>query len=289
MKYLVPGAALRVAGVALWILSLPAALARSDQNATQATACELSSDVAFSADEEDVTSPLPEVPEPSPLDLRVAEGQHWRLETPHGVVHVWLPPEYDAATAQTVIFVHGYKTDLETMWNGAQLPQQFASSGVNAMYIAPEAPYAKLVPMVWPSLDALLQTVTTGTGRALPHGRIVAIGHSGAYRTIVLWLPNVKLQSIVLLDGAYGELDRFALWVRASKAHRFINIAYETQSFSNFMHQSMPGTVRIDGLPEAADFDDDARKARVLYVRTDVGHWPLVLDGVAIPAALRAL
>src|SRR5260221_11645108 len=166
MPYLVPGAALRVAGVVLWILSLPVALARSQDSATQAPTCALSSDVA--PDDSELASPAPEIPEPSPLDIRVAEGQHWRLETPRGVVHVWLPPEYDAATAQTVVFVHGYKTDLETMWNGAQLPQQFARSGVNAMYIAPEAPYAKLVPMVWPSLDALLQAGTAGTHQPLP-------------------------------------------------------------------------------------------------------------------------
>ena len=286
MVYLVPGPAMRVAGVVLAIVALPA-LARSDDAAPQVTACELTSDVALAV-EASPAPPAPEVLEPSPLDVRVAAGQHWRLETPRGVVHVWLPPEYDAATAQTVIFVHGYKTDLETMWTGAQLPQQFAHSGVNAMFIAPEAPAAKLAPMVWPSLDALLRAVTTGTHQPLPRGRVVAIGHSGAYRTIVLWLANVKLQTIVLLDGAYGELDRFAEWVRASKAHRFINIAYETQTYSDFMHQAMPGTVRVDGLPET-DFDDTARKARVLYVRTDLGHWPLVLDGVAIPDALRAL
>jgi hypothetical protein len=281
MPYLVPGA---VAGV---VLALLPALGRSNDSVEQPRACALQADVAPIYDETPV-SIAPDVPPPSPLDIRVAEGQHWLLQTPHGAVHVWLPPDYDPATAQTVVFVHGYKTDLDTMWSRAQLPQQFAQSGINAMFIAPEAPYAKLVPMVWPSLDALLRTVSAGIDKPLPKGRIVAMGHSGAYRTIVLWLANVKLQTIVLLDGAYGELDRFADWVRASKTHRFINIAYETQTFSDFMHRSMPGTVRVDGLPDD-DFDADARKARVLYVRTDVGHWPLVLDGVAIPDALRAL
>jgi hypothetical protein len=142
--------------------------------------------------------------------------------------------------------------------------------------------------MVWPSLDGLLAAVSAGTGKHMPHGRLVAMGHSGAYRTIVLWLANRALSTVVLLDGAYGELDRFAEWVRASRNHRFINIAYETQAYSDFMHHAMPGTVRVDGLPDT-DFDDSARDARVLYVRTDIGHWPLVTGGVAIPTALRAL
>jgi hypothetical protein len=135
---------------------------------------------------------------------------------------------------------------------------------------------------------AVREARTDGVAVARRLAGRVAIGHSGAYRTIVLWLANRALQTVVLLDGAYGELDRFAGWVRASRAHRFINIAYETQSYSDFMHQAMPGTFRVDGLPEL-DFAADARAARVLYVRTDIGHWPLVTGGVAIPAALRAL
>jgi hypothetical protein len=42
--------------------------------------------------------------------------------------------------------------------------------------------------------------------------------------------------------------------------------------------------VRVDGLP-VAGFPD----ARILYAKTDVGHWQLVTDGVALPLALRAI
>jgi hypothetical protein len=279
--------ALRVVAVVLAIVALPA-LARSDDNATPPVACELTTDVAVDLATSPISTPAPEPPEVAPIDPRVAAGEHWRLETTRGPVHVWVPPDYNAATAATVVFVHGYNTDVDTMWTGALLPEQFARSGVNAMFIACEAPYGKLAPMVWPSLDGLLASVAAGTGKRMPHGRLVTIGHSGAYRTIVLWLANRALSTVVLLDGAYGELDRFAEWVRVSRNHRFINIAYETQSYSDFMHQAMPGTFRVDGLPET-DFEADARAARVLYVRTDVGHWPLVTGGVAIPAALRAL
>jgi hypothetical protein len=285
MSYLVPGAALRTLGVVLGISAVPQ-LARTRDSAASAPVCSIAPEAAGGIDEMPYT-PAPEH-EPSVLDLRVAAGREWRLETPHGIVHVWIPPSYDAATASTVVFVHGYHTDLETMWYGARLPQQFALSGVNAMFIAAEAPYAKLAPMVWPSLNALLQTVSTGTGQPLPKGRIAAIGHSGAYRTLVLWMANTSLETVVLLDAAYAELDRIAAWVRASRSHRLINIAYETQNFSDFMHRAIPGTLRVDGLPQS-EFAPDAQAARALYVRTAVGHWPLVTDGVAIPLALRAL
>jgi hypothetical protein len=222
------------------------------------------------------------------LELRVAAGEHWRLETTRGPVHVWIPPHYDATTAATVVFVHGYNTNADTMWTGAQLPQQFASSGINAMFIACGAPDAKVPPVVWPALDGLLASVTAATGQHMPRGPVVAIGHSGAYRTIVEWLDNRALQTVVLLDGAYAEGGQFAAWVTASHDHRFINIADETQSYSELMHRAMPGTVRVDGLPET-DFTAKARAARILYVRTGIGHWPLVTGGVAIPAALRLL
>jgi hypothetical protein len=282
MPYLATGA------VFLAIISLPT-LARSDDGAGAPQACELTTDVA-TAIEAPVSVPAQELPVrlPSADDLRVAAGQHWRLETTRGIVHVWIPPDYDPITAAAIVFVHGYNTDVDTMWDGAQLPQQFARSGVNAMFIACEAPYSKLAPMVWPSLDGLFRAVATGTGKTIPYGRRVVMGHSGAYRTIVLWLATRTLQTVVLLDAAYGELDRFAEWVRASRGHRFINIAYETQGYSDFMHHAMPGTFRVDGLPDT-DFDADARAARVLYVRTDIGHWPLVTGGVAIPEVLRAL
>jgi len=223
----------------------------------------------------------------TPLDDRVDAGHYWRLETAHGPVHVWIPRGYDARRAATVVFVHGYNADVDTMWNEARLPAQFALSGLDAMFIAPEAPETKIAPMTWPSLSALLRTVADATHEAMPSGPLVAIGHSGAYRTLSLWLANTSLSAVVLLDAAYGELDRFAHWANVA-GHRFIDIAYETRDLTDAMHRSIPATRLVDGLPSDG-FSDAVRGSRVLYVRTDVGHWPLVTDGVALPLALRAL
>jgi hypothetical protein len=236
-----------------------------------------------------VGPPLELVPPPhaTQLDDLVVAGQYWRLDTPRGPVHVWAPRGYDPRTAAAIVFVHGYNADVDLMWSGARLPQQFALSGINALFIVPEAPSAKLAPMTWPSLNLLLQTVAAGTHEPMPRGKLVAIGHSGAYRTVVLWLTNEALSTIVLLDAAYGELDRFAIWANTGR-HRLINIADETQPLCELMHRSIPATKRFEGLP-ATGFPDDVRRSRVLYVRTDVGHWPLVTGGVALPLALRSL
>src|SRR6185369_1890745 len=98
-------------------------------------------------------------PQDQRLEDRVRAGRHWRLETARGAIHVWTPAGYDAATAATVVFVHGYWTDVDEAWDAYRLAHQFALSGINAMFVVPEAPQAKRVPLSWPSLTDLVRTV----------------------------------------------------------------------------------------------------------------------------------
>jgi hypothetical protein len=218
--------------------------------------------------------------------LARADGTHWRFWTSRGPVHVWVPPAYDRATAQTVVFVHGYNTDVDTAWTEYQLEDQFARSGLNAMFVACAAPASLERPVMWASLSNLLHTVAAGIGEPLPDGDVVAVGHSAAYRTLVLWLANPALRTLVLLDATYGEADQFMAWTR-DPHHRLIDVASDTIPESNWLHAFLPGTKRIAGLPD--DWTDDTRSARVLYVTTGVGHMPMITGGVALPLALRAL
>ena len=64
----------------------------------------------------------------------------------------------------------------------------------------------------------------------------------------------------------------------------FCSAWYETGRFSDYLHRRLPSTKRVSGLPLKGIPD-----ARIVYVRTDVGHWQLVTDGVALPLALRAI
>jgi hypothetical protein len=227
--------------------------------------------------------PLP-TPAEKRLDELVKAGREWRIETTRGPIHVWVPASYDASTAATVVFVHGYWIDIDHAWEDYRLPQQFALSGINAMFIAPEAPLNKRDMIAWPSLRALVASVATQLdGIHMPTKRLIAMGHSGAYRTLAAWLPNDGLDTVVLLDAVYGEYS-FAPWARESKQHRLINIAFETGKYSDRLHRMIPGTEKLDGLPM-----DGFPDARICYVKTDVGHWQLVTDGVAIPLALRGI
>jgi hypothetical protein len=229
--------------------------------------------------------PDPRTPRPpeSVLDECVRAGRHWRLETAHGAVHAWVPADYDAATAATIVFVHGYWIDVDGAWQSYRLAQQFALAGINAMFIAPEAPAAKWEPIAWPSLTELVTTVGTGIDVDMPSKRLVAVGHSGAYRVLGAWLANPALDTVVLLDAAYTEFGLLP-WVRASPQHRLVNVVYETGRFSDYLHWHLPSTRRVSGLPAGS-----LPEARILYIRTDVGHWQLVTDGVALPLALRAI
>ena len=231
-----------------------------------------------------VTSTRP----PLQLAPSVDGGTHWRLMTARGPVHVWAPSGYDRRTAVTVVFIHGYNTDVDRAWADYALPDQFARSGVNALFIACGAPASTGRPMVWPSLSVLLHAVEDGLGQPLPAGDVVAVGHSAAYRTLVLWLGHPALRTLVLLDAAYGEIDRFLAWTRADVRHQLVNIASDTIADSNLMHAFLPGTQRVDGLP-IHGWPDDTRSARFVYVRTHIGHMPMITGGLALPLALRAL
>jgi hypothetical protein len=209
-------------------------------------------------------------------------GQEFRFDTERGPVRVWIPDGYDPATAATVVYVHGYHVDLSQTWTEHRLPQQFAQSGINAMFIAAAAPRDKTDTVVWPSLNALVASVAARLSIRMPTHRLIAIGHSGAYRTLAEWLDSPTLDTIVLLDAVYGDYS-FVPWVRASTAHRLINIAHETIAYSDEMHRQLPATRRVDGLPLEGLPD-----AQIVYARTSVEHWALVTDGVALPLALRA-
>ncbi|MDQ3337473.1 MAG: hypothetical protein M4D80_20110 [Myxococcota bacterium] len=217
----------------------------------------------------------------------VAQGRHWRLDTDNGPVHIWVPRGYDAATAQTVVYVHGYWQDADAVWIEHRLAEQFAMSGINAMFVVPEAPRGKWDRVLWPTTQALLAAVVAGVGEPLPKGRVAVLGHSGAYRTVIQWLPESRLDTVVLLDAAYVDVMPYRDWVRGAKTRRFINVSIDTIRWSNWLHRWLPSTLTVEPFPR--ELTDKMKQARILYVKSDIGHWPLVTEGVAIPQMLRVL
>lgn len=106
-----------------------------------------------------------------------------------------------------VLYVHGYGVDVDSAIVKHDLEKQFRESGVSAVFVVVDAPSSANDDVRWPSLLKIL----TKLGVNKP---VVAIGHSGAYRTIAKWLRDPLLKGVVLLDGLYGHIAEFTDFAR---------------------------------------------------------------------------
>ncbi len=216
----------------------------------------------------------------SPAGATPPSSTHLRARTPRGPVHVWTPADYDAATADLVIYVHGYYVTVDEAWRSHQLAAQFEQSHVNAMFVVCGAPSAPGDAVDWESLDELISALVDP-----PRGRVIALAHSGGHRTIRPWLTGERLDGLVLLDAAYGLFPEIEAWIAGSQDRRLIDVSELTRYWADKLHETVPATIVLDELP-AAD-SQELRDARVVYVRPRIGHMEMVTDGAVIPTLLR--
>lgn len=225
-----------------------------------------------------------------PIAQSVARGRHVRIDGPRGPIHVWIPASYHADTGATIIYLHGYFDDADTAWTGHQLAQQFALSACNAVFVVPEAPVAQKVPINYPDLGELLRLVEDGTGVTRGAALTVAVGHSGAFRTLQAWLDEPLLDQMVMIDAMYGDEDAIAGWLRASPRHRLIFVGEDTLLATESVAEKLPDTLTLDRFPPTYDtWPAAARTARSVYVRAQFAHMPLVTEGIVLPSLLRLL
>ncbi len=226
---------------------------------------------------------------PGLVDEALLGGRHWRLESTRGPIHVWVPPGYDGASAGIVIYVHGYRTDVNHAWIDHHLAEQFLASKQNALFIAVGAPESYRERVSWPSLGRLLSEVRKQTHLARPWGHVVAIGHSGAYRTILCWLDYRPLDHVILLDGMYGHEDEFDAWMKRGRGQRkLILVGADTLRWTEPFVREHPKARAFDFIPEhLADIPEARRKAPLLYLRSQFDHMGIVEEGKTIPLLLR--
>lgn len=221
-----------------------------------------------------------------------AGGDHLRLESPRGVLHLWQPADYDPATAGLVIYVHGYFAGVDDAWREHALAEQFSRSRENALFVAPEAPVADRDPVRWPSLQALLETV--GRERPLPEGPLVVMGHSGAFRTILPWLSDRRLRHLILLDGLYGRELPFHAWLRSRgrgpSGKQLVVVAAETARKANRFAARYRAGARLPAIPEdVSQLTPKQRTAPVLVMRSQYEHMEIVTSGRVIPLLLQLM
>lgn len=238
----------------------------------------------------DDPAPAAQSTRPNPVAAAVSAGKHVRIEGPRGPIHVWIPAGYHADTGATILYAHGYWDNVDTAWSSHRLPEQFALSALNAVFIAPEAPVQQRTAINYPDVGELLRLVEERTGVMRGAALTAALGHSGAFRTLQTWLDEPLIDQIVLIDALYGDENVFAAWFKASPRRRLVIAGWDTLLGSEALASKLPDTVTIDRFPPTWDaWPADAKQARALYIRSQYGHMALVTDGVALPFLLRLL
>ncbi|MBC7973359.1 MAG: hypothetical protein H7138_00115, partial [Myxococcales bacterium] len=220
----------------------------------------------------------------------VLGGKHFRIKTSRGAVHVWAPPDYDRATAGTVVYVHGYYTDADGAWREHELARQFKASRQNALFIVPDAPAGNDQDVQWTALTDLRRAVTRANIR-LPDGPVIVMGHSGAFRTVMQWVDHRAISQIILLDALYaGEraFDEFIASGKRADDHKLIVVAASTAEESSSFARRYKFAVARERMPSAVGgFSRRERGAKLLYIRSQFEHMAIVTSGRVIPMLLR--
>jgi hypothetical protein len=227
---------------------------------------------------------------PHRLTTAVDAGRSARLDTPHGAVHVWAPAGYHPDGAATIVYVHGYHVNVDGAWTAYQLPEQFALSAIDAVFIAIEAPSGPAAKPSWTDLDELLATVFAETGIVRPLGPLIAVGHSGAYRTLETWLGDPMLDELALVDADYDATEPFEAWLRASPRHRILDVTEDTVQWSEQMLRDTAdlAPVLIDRFPsDPHEWPAEVRTARLVTIRAPWRHMQLVTNGIVLPMLFR--
>jgi hypothetical protein len=221
-----------------------------------------------------------------------AGGASWRVGTARGTVWAWRPPGYRARQAGLCIYLHGYYTTVDQAVTDHRLAEQFAASGRNALFIAAEAPAWNGEDVIWPDLDELLAEVFRETGLKRPPGPLVVIGHSGAFRPILSWLGQPRLEEILLLDGLYRGEAQFKEWLQGSVARhprRLVLVSDETFPAAEALAASVPGAISLPAVPSPdRGLEGPARTARLVHLKSQHAHMAIVESGEVLPVLLRA-
>lgn len=220
-----------------------------------------------------------------------APGNGVRVETAHGPLHVWKPKGYQPRTAGIVVYVHGFYTDVDGAMTSHKLATQFAAARRNALFIVPEAPSGPEDKPSWPNLEELLAAAQQAIGEPLPEGPLVVAGHSAAHLTIRKWVDDPRVTHIILIDALYAGLLEFLTWLDAmpgNELHSMVIVASGTVKQAEPFFKAVPYAVKRNGLPASVrDFTRREKTAKVLYVRSRVGHMDLITRGKTLPLLLQ--
>jgi pimeloyl-ACP methyl ester carboxylesterase len=179
-------------------------------------------------------------------------------------VHLWCRGASEPANV--VVYVHGYRDDVDSAFTNHELASQFAKSKVDALFIAVAAPSGPDQPVAFGDLDELLELVG-----APSNGRVLVVGHSGGNRTLKAWLRSPRVEEVVLLDGFYGESASWTKWLTARPAASLRVIGQHTWPRSEAWRTTLSAELR----------------EQVIHERANCGHMELVTMGEWLPRVIQ--
>jgi len=132
---------------------------------------------------------------------------------------------------------------------------------------------------------------TVGHELAIPAGPVIALGHSGAFRTLAEWVRDPRLDTLVMFDSGYGSMIPFRDWARASPKHRMITVGDDTREWTSYLNHWLGTKLTLDINDVVADPTVRARfeKERLVNIKSSIGHMTLVTGASALPSLLRLL
>jgi hypothetical protein len=215
-------------------------------------------------------------------------GQHWRIPTPRGVIHVFAPARYHPRSASLTLFAHGYGTSADRSWSQLRLAEQFHASKRNALFIVPDGPRRTGQAIAWPQLGELLRLLGTRLCAELPRGAATVVGHSSGLRTLIAWIRDPRVSEVVLLDGLYGQRASLAAWLAADPRRRMLVVAARSRSAADRWIRAIPRARQLAYVPRVrGELTTEELAAPLLYLRSQYAHSEMVQRPVVIPLALQ--
>lgn len=221
-------------------------------------------------------------------------GTHWCFDTGKlGHVHLWKPGSYDRARAVTVVYVHGYNLGddgcpdadyVDCAWDKHRLAKQFADSGLDALFVAVEAPTNDGRRAKW-KLDALLDSIRHGGG-IKPPSAVVAMGHSGGVFTVERFLDDARLRHVIMLDGGYKLTPKkISTWYARAQGRRLTLIGAQGTYRSSAALGKKLKCDRDDDLSDP--YSEKQKSERCLaMIDKDIGHMDVIRAGRIMPLVL---
>ncbi|HSR75816.1 MAG TPA: alpha/beta hydrolase [Xanthobacteraceae bacterium] len=200
-----------------------------------------------------------------------------------------IPKGFDARRpAVMVLFFHGHRATLERDVRDRQLvPEQISASGMNAVLVAPQfavdaadssvgrfSQPGAVARFVAEAADKLARLHGDPlTAKAFANMRIIIVGYSGGFMPTAYSLYNGGLKNrvrgVVLLDGVYGQLDKFASWIENNRSSFFISSYTHSTKRHN---EELERILTEHDVPFTRDINPDLGRGGVAFISADVPH-----------------